>query len=72
MKVKKTFQDIFIINPDGSIEPRILVRIGGVQFGPGLRFGRGVVFGGIDMYQYIGHDLEVDEENGIAVITGIY
>jgi hypothetical protein len=69
-----TFDSIFIQHPDGSLEPRQRIRVGGVTFGPGVRFTRGVAFAGIDFTQFIGHDLEVetDTQNDILVITGIY
>jgi len=68
------FDSIFIRHPDGSLEPRQRIRVGGVTFGPGVRFTRGVAFAGIDFTQFIGHDLEVetDTENDILVIKGIY
>lgn len=66
------FYQIFKVNPDGSIEPIRVVRIGGVQMGPGVRFGRGVSFGGLDLSQYIGRDFQVEEQSGILIIVGIY
>ena len=72
MKKRLNFYRIFRINSDGSIEPIRVVRIGGVQFGPGVRFGKGVSFGGIDLAQYIGRDFQVEEQDGILVIIGIY
>jgi len=69
---RKTYWELFKVNPDGSVEPKVRVQIGGVQFGPGVRFGRGVAFGGIDLTMYIGHDLEIDEKDGVSTITGIY
>lgn len=66
------FYQIFRINSDGSIEPLRILRIGGVQFGPGVRFGRGVSFGGVDLSQYVGRDFQVEEQNGILIIVGIY
>lgn len=66
------FYQIFKINLDGSIEPIRLVRIGGVQMGPGVRFGKGVSFSGIDLSQFIGRDFEVEDQSGVYVITGIF
>lgn len=70
--MKKSFWEIFKVHPDGSIEPIRIVRIGGVQFGPGVRFGRGVAFSGIDLALYIGRDLQVEEQDGIIILKGIY
>jgi len=67
-----TFNSIFITNSDGSFEPRQRVRIGGVTIGPGARFGSGVTFAGLDLSQYQGRDFEVQIDNDIFVITGIY
>lgn len=66
------FWEIFRLNPDGSIEPIRRVRIGGVEFGPGVRFTKGVSFSGIDLSLYIGRSFEAHEDNGVLIITGIY
>ncbi|MBI2013817.1 MAG: hypothetical protein HYS87_03260 [Candidatus Colwellbacteria bacterium] len=66
------FHEVFNVNADGSIESKEkIIRIGGVQFGPGARF-KNVSFGGIDLSKYIGRDLEIREENNVHVIIGIY
>lgn len=72
MKQRINFFQIFRINPEGSIEPNMRVRIGGVQFGPGVKIGRGVLFGNIDLFQFVGRDFEVQDINGVLNITGIY
>jgi len=72
MEQRLNFYQIFRVNPDGSIEPLSVVRIGGVQFGPGVRFSRGVSFGGIDLSLYVGRDFLVEEQDNILVIKGIY
>lgn len=66
------FYQIFRVNTDGSIEPLRSVRIGGVQMNPGVRFGRGVSFGGIDLFAYIGRDFQVEEQGGVLIILGIF
>ncbi|MEK9165981.1 MAG: hypothetical protein AAB525_03970 [Patescibacteria group bacterium] len=72
MPYRLNFYQIFRINNDESIEPLRIVRIGGIQFGPGVRFGSGVFFGGIDLTQYVGRDFQVEEQSGILIIIGIY
>lgn len=73
MEQKINFYQIFKVNTDdGSIEPLRLVRIGGVQIGPGVRFGKGVLFGGIDLAQFIGRDFLVEEMEGVLIIIGIF
>lgn len=67
-----SFDSIFTVNPDGSIEPRQTIRIGGVTMTPGVKFTRGVSFGGIDISQFEGRDLEITTDEGVVVITGIY
>lgn len=72
MPQRINFNAIFRLNNDGSIEPLRTVRIGGVQMNPGVKFGRGVSFGGIDLFTYIGRDFQIEEQNGILIITGIF
>ena len=69
---RKKFNEVFLRNPDGSLTPKITLRIGGVTFGPGVRFGPGVKFSGIDFFDYLGHDIAVVDVNGILEIKGFY
>ncbi len=69
---KVNFYSLFRTHDDGSIEPVCTVRIGGVQVGPGVRFSGSVRFGNINLFDYIGHDFSVEEQNGISIIVGIY
>ena len=67
------FVEVFQKNPNGSITPRAPVKIGGVTMGPGVTFTRGVATSGIDIANYEGHILEVEQEDdGTFVITGVY
>lgn len=68
-----TFDSIFQRHPDGSLEPRQRVRVGGVTIGPGMRFNN-TSFAGVNFSdpQILGHDLEIKTDNDIIVITGIY
>ena len=66
------FDNVFIQHPDGTLEPRQRIRVGGVEFGPGVRFSRGVAFGGVDFTQFIGRDLEVETDGEVLIIKGIY
>lgn len=72
MSQRLNFYQIFRINPDGSVEPIRRIRIGGVQCGPGVRFGSGVSFGGVDLSQFVGRDLSVEDRDGVLIIVGIY
>ncbi|MDO9580570.1 MAG: hypothetical protein Q7J06_08390 [Bacteroidales bacterium] len=66
------FSAIFIRHQDGSLEPLRRVRIGGVEFGPGVKLSGGVRFGGVDITKYIGRDLEIEVDNDTWIVTGIY
>ena len=70
--MKINFFQIFKIHPDGSIEPIRRIKVGGIEFGPGIHFTKGVKFGGIDFADYIGRDFEVDEIDGVFNLKGIY
>ena len=66
------FNQIFTVHIDGSIEALHPIQVGGVSFGPGVRFGRGVSFSGVDFSLFIGRDFRVKEENGALIILGAY
>lgn len=66
------FNDIFKENEDGTLSPIRQIRIGGVSFGPNVAFGPNAAFASINFHTYKGHDLEIDEEDGVLVIQGIY
>lgn len=68
-----SFNSVFTQNPDGSLEPTQRIRVGGVEFGPGVRFNRGVSFGGVDFTLFVGRDFDVETDvNGILVLKAIY
>lgn len=66
------FWELFQINPDGTLSPKVKIKIAGVQLDPGVKFTRGVAFSGIDLFQYYGVDLEVNQVEDVHEITGIY
>jgi hypothetical protein len=66
------FASIFTKHPDGSLEPKQRIRVGGVEFGPGIRFNQGVLFAGIDFTLFEDRDFEVSTDKDILVIKGIY
>ena len=70
--MKVNFSNIFKTYPDGSIEPLRPVSISGVRLGPGVRFTRGVSFGGVDLTLHSGKQLEVEDSEGVLKIKGIY
>ncbi len=67
-----TFDSIFTTHPDGSLEPKQKIRVGGVELAPGVRFRHGVSFAGVDFTLFIGHDFEVDDDGDVKVIKEIY
>ena len=66
-----SFWEIFRRNSDGSIEPTRIVKIGGVQMGPGVRLGSGVKFGGVDLTQHTNRNLRVQEQTDSTSILAI-
>lgn len=70
--MKYQFNQIFRENPDGTLSPIMQIRVGGVSFGPGVTFGPSVTFSSINFFDFKGHELEADEEDGVLVIKGIY
>ena len=66
------FSSIFKKNSDGSFEPNGITRIGGVEFGSGVKFTKGVIIAGIDFTNYEGKDFEVEMDNNSTIIRGIY
>jgi hypothetical protein len=69
---RMNFDTIFTTHNNGSIEPRQRIRVGGVTFGPGVQFTPGVSFSGVDFTQFRGRDFEVETDQDILVIKGVY
>ena len=69
-----TFDSIFIRHQDGSLEPQQRIRVGGIEFGPGVKFTNGAAFGGINFFdpQIFNHDLEITTNENVVVINGIF
>lgn len=69
--MRKHFSDLFDIQ-NGAIVPRFPVSIGGITMTPGVSFGSGVSFSGIDLSQHTNSYFDVEIINGVHVIQGIY
>lgn len=69
--MRKHFDELFT-NQNGMVNPKVTVHINGVTMSPGVSFGGGVFFGGVDLTQFIGKYLEVELQNGVYVIMGVY
>ena len=72
MPERVKFTEIFNIHPDGSLEPKVIVEVGGVRLGPGVRFSKGVSFAGIDFTLFVGRDLQITRYSGYVKILGVY
>ncbi|MEX3955990.1 hypothetical protein [Trinickia sp. EG282A] len=67
------FDDLFAHNADGSFSPKVPVAINGVTMGPGISFGRGVLFGGVDLASYAGRDFAARQlANGAYSLERVY
>lgn len=66
------YNQLFNFLPDGRIEPKARMRIGGVEFGPGIKIGKGVQFSGVDLLKWSGKDLAVTQEGEVWLIHGYY
>jgi len=69
--MKKHFDDLFT-NQNGTISPKQIIQINGVTLGPEVSFSNGVFLGGVDLTLFIGKFLEVELQNGVFVIVGVY
>lgn len=66
------FDELFTVQ-NGMVQPKTPVHINGMTISPGISFGGGVSFGGVDLTQFIGKYLEVDQlPNGLYDIKGFY
>ncbi|MEA3135918.1 MAG: hypothetical protein QOJ26_1869 [Thermoplasmata archaeon] len=66
------FNDVFSVNGDGSISPKVPVVVGGVQLNPGMDFGRRVRLGTVHFAGVAGRDLEVEQQAGILYLVRPY
>lgn len=66
------FDAIFQTNPDGSLSPKKVIRVNSITIGPGVSFGHGVSFGGVDFTTYRRFDIAAEDSDGVLVIKGFY
>jgi hypothetical protein len=69
--MRMRFDQLFSVQ-NGTVTPKTVVAIGGVTMSPGVSFGSGVSFSGVDLTQHIGKDVEAELVNGVYVISGFY
>lgn len=66
------FDSIFKIYKDKlEVKPES-IRIYDMTFYRGGKIGKGIVMSGVDLYDYLGHDLEVQQDDNDLVVTGIF
>ena len=66
------FYELFAYE-NGMLRPKATLRIGPATLSPGASFSSGVSYGGINLFQYLGKDLEVEKlPDGVYNITKIY
>lgn len=70
--MKFRFLEVFQKNQNNTITPKRNIRIRGAIFGPQVTFGPGISFGGVNIFDFIGFDIEADEEGDILNIKGFY
>ena len=58
------FNELFVLNADGSYSPTKKIEIGGVSMDTNIRFFPGVAYMGVDITQYIGKQLGVERLHG--------
>jgi hypothetical protein len=66
--MKVPFTDVFEIHANGSISPRQPVYVNGTTVQPGIRFGKGVRFGDVELAAFTGRDIEIEHKGGTIVI----
>lgn len=71
--VRVPFESVFIVHSSGLISPRAPVQVGGIRMGPGVSFGRGAIFAGVELAALVGHELEVTYlTDGVTQLLGVY
>ena len=66
------FTEVFQLEKDGSISPKVPVLMNGVNMSPGVACPRGASFGEVDVYFIKGRDLDVEKDDGVLKIKGSY
>lgn len=69
--MRKHFDELFTTQ-NGMVSPKVTIHVNGVTMSPGVGFGGGVSFGGVDLTQFIGKYFDVEYQNGVYIIKGIY
>jgi len=71
--MRLSFDQVFQDNGNGSYTPISIVKIGEATMSPGVTFSSGVSFSGVNIAEYAGRDLEVEEhEDGTIEFKSVY
>ena len=70
--MRVAFNEVFTVNGDGSISPKVPVVVGGVKLEPGMDFGRRVRLGNVHFAAVAGRDLEIDQQAGVTYLLRPY
>ncbi len=70
--MRMSFDELFRQSADGTISPRISVHFDGVTLVPAGEIGGGDELGGVDLTQLVDKDLDVQIQDGVHAIRGIY
>lgn len=68
---KVPFYEVFQVDANGSVSPRIPVEINGVTMTPGVSFTEGVSFGGFDIAAMKGKEFIIERRGNLVVIKGV-
>lgn len=66
------FDQVFETHADGSISPKIVVKLNGEVVPPTELVQPGYVRGGFQIDQHQGEDVEVEEEGDASIVMGFY
>jgi hypothetical protein len=69
--MRMPFDRIFMI-VEGQIIPLVHVSIGNVAFAAGVPIPPPLTLEGVEMKDFAGHDLEIEREDGLTVIKGLF
>lgn len=66
------FNIVFQVNEDHSLTTLVTIRVNGITVSAGVKLFPNQAVGTIDFTNYVGRQLQVEIENGVYVIKGIY
>ncbi|HDR9512025.1 hypothetical protein C5615_37510 [Burkholderia cepacia] len=71
--IRARFDELFAVDANGNLTPKVPVEVNGTQLTPGVTFGGGVQFGNFAFSQAVGHDFGVRRlQSGFVQIVKLY